>query len=406
MPVDESFTGQTTDPGLGLIDYNARHYDPQLGRFIQADPVLAGLNRYSYVWNNPLRYTDPTGNEPCPKSGCTVQTHTYGTVQAWNRTITQPTSGNGSGASAAAEHSARILAAIADTGYRPDPQDIRDAQDGALIVGSGFPVLGEFIDAAACGSGFGWNLETAADCGGLAIPFVGGRAIRRITGIAPNPARFCSFSGETEVLMADGTTKPISEIEIGDFVLAEDPETGERGARQVTQLWVHEDSLVDLEINGHDIATTEDHPFWNHTDGEWQRADALDRGDLLLTADGELLVVDGLDWGSARTTTAYNLTVDDIHTYYVRIGERDVLVHNQCGELLSKPSQIAERLGVSPREVNDAIHALKPNIPSGGPVKNPDVVVDVVSGEVFPQIPGGGLGDSIGNIFDVLPGGN
>jgi len=87
--------------------------------------------------------------------------------------------------------------------------------------------------------------------------------------VAPNSARhLCSFSGETEVLMADGTTKPISDIEVGDWVLAEDPETGERGACEVTHLWVHEDTIINPEIGGHDVATTEDHPFWNHTDSE------------------------------------------------------------------------------------------------------------------------------------------
>ena len=73
--------------------------------------------------------------------------------------------------------------------------------------------------------------------------------------------RQASTAGETEVLMADGTTKPISHIEVGDWVLADDPETGERGSREVTHLWVHEDIIVDLEIDGHDLATTEDHPF-------------------------------------------------------------------------------------------------------------------------------------------------
>ncbi len=41
--------------------YHARYYDPVLGRFLQADPYLDGLNRYAYCHNNPIIYTDPTG---------------------------------------------------------------------------------------------------------------------------------------------------------------------------------------------------------------------------------------------------------------------------------------------------------------------------------------------------------
>ncbi len=153
--------------------------------------------------------------------------------------------------------------------------------------------------------------------------------------LAPSGARhLCSFSGETEVLMADGTTKPISEVEVGDFVLAEDPESGERGAREVTHLWGHQDTIIDLEIDGHDVATTEEHSFWNYSDGEWQRADTLDPGDLVLTADGATLTVEGFEWES-RTTAAYNLTVDGIHTYFVEVDGDAVLVHNtgdgRCG---------------------------------------------------------------------------
>jgi RHS repeat-associated protein len=48
--------------GGGLYYYNARYYDPDLGRFIQADSKLDGLNRYAYCHNNPIRYTDPTGD--------------------------------------------------------------------------------------------------------------------------------------------------------------------------------------------------------------------------------------------------------------------------------------------------------------------------------------------------------
>jgi hypothetical protein len=142
--------------------------------------------------------------------------------------------------------------------------------------------------------------------------------------------------------MADGTTNPISEVQVGDWVIAEDPESGERGARQVTHLWVHQDTIIDLEIDGHDVATTEDHPFWNHTDQEWQAASALDVGDLVLTSGGATLTVDGLDWGSARTTTAYNLTVDDIHTYYVLVGDDEVLVHNICSKIDADPRLVRE----------------------------------------------------------------
>jgi RHS repeat-associated protein len=49
--------------GSGFYDYGAREYNPATGRFLSADSVdTDGLNRYSYVSNNPLRYTDPTGH--------------------------------------------------------------------------------------------------------------------------------------------------------------------------------------------------------------------------------------------------------------------------------------------------------------------------------------------------------
>ncbi len=92
----------------------------------------------------------------------------------------------------------------------------------------------------------------------------------------------CSFSGATLVEMSDGSTKPISEIKVGDEVVATDPETGRHGPRKVTHLWVHHDVLLILETATGQLVTTEDHPFWNATDGEFQRADQLDTGDELL----------------------------------------------------------------------------------------------------------------------------
>ncbi|MBU0493168.1 MAG: hypothetical protein KKA73_26840, partial [Chloroflexi bacterium] len=62
------FTGQLEESTIGLYDYGARFYDPLLGRFVSADTVVPepgnpqAFNRYSYVLNNPLRYTDPSGH--------------------------------------------------------------------------------------------------------------------------------------------------------------------------------------------------------------------------------------------------------------------------------------------------------------------------------------------------------
>jgi RHS repeat-associated protein len=62
------FTGQEWDAETGLYYYGARYYDPKLARFISADTVVPyvyhpqSLNRYSYVVNNPVILTDPSGN--------------------------------------------------------------------------------------------------------------------------------------------------------------------------------------------------------------------------------------------------------------------------------------------------------------------------------------------------------
>jgi len=71
---DLGYTGQRRD-GSGLMYYNARYYDPLTARFTQADTIIPNpanpqdLNRYTYVRNNPIKYNDPTGNDPCLGGG-------------------------------------------------------------------------------------------------------------------------------------------------------------------------------------------------------------------------------------------------------------------------------------------------------------------------------------------------
>ena len=64
------YTGHEMLDAVGIIHMNGRIYDPKLGRFLQADPIVQfpdytqSWNSYSYVLNNPLVYTDPTGYFP------------------------------------------------------------------------------------------------------------------------------------------------------------------------------------------------------------------------------------------------------------------------------------------------------------------------------------------------------
>jgi RHS repeat-associated protein len=58
-----TYTGRELDPESGLFYYRARYYDPTMGRFLQEDPIalLGGVNFYSYVKNNPIKFIDPEG---------------------------------------------------------------------------------------------------------------------------------------------------------------------------------------------------------------------------------------------------------------------------------------------------------------------------------------------------------
>ena len=66
----------------------------------------------------------------------------------------------------------------------------------------------------------------------------------------------------------------------------------------------------------------------------------------------------------------------------------------------SNVGQIAAATGLSAQVVRDRIHAAKSNLPRGTENRNPDVVVDLNDGEIYPIVSGGGHGDSIGNIYD------
>ena len=147
-----------------------------------------------------------------------------------------------------------------------------------------------------------------------------------------------SFTGDTEVRLADGSTEKISEVQVGEKVKATDPTTGREGSYAVTDVIVGtgEKHLVAITLDdGATVTATDGHPFWAEAEHRW-----VDAGDL---AAGER--IDGKTIRSVRSwteqTTVYNLTVDTLHTFYVVAGGDDLLVHNvdwaKCGKALKAP---------------------------------------------------------------------
>ncbi|MFI5548036.1 polymorphic toxin-type HINT domain-containing protein [Streptomyces sp. NPDC051815] len=156
---------------------------------------------------------------------------------------------------------------------------------------------------------------------------------------APACTKQNSFPAGARVQMADGTSKAIEDIEVGDKVLATDPQTGETAPKTVTATIITPD---DKEFTGltltddanprgppATLTSTSHHPHWSETRRQWLDAGEFTPGEQLRKPDGSTLTVQ-----STRTyplaVTTHNLTVDDFHTYYVLAGTAPVLVHN-CG---------------------------------------------------------------------------
>ncbi|MGW0436220.1 polymorphic toxin-type HINT domain-containing protein [Micromonospora sp. NPDC003197] len=168
-----------------------------------------------------------------------------------------------------------------------------------------------------------------------------------------------SFVPGTLVLMADGSTKPIEEVRVGDEVIATDPETGESGPRVVTReiTGSGDKALVEvsIDVDGDEgdvtdtIVATDAHPFWVANAGRWADAADLHPGDTLLSPEGSRVrVIDIVAYNAVATV--HNLTVDDIHTYYVSVGNESVLVHN-CG--IGTQFGVPRKPGVYAIELND-----------------------------------------------------
>ncbi|MFF6784174.1 polymorphic toxin-type HINT domain-containing protein [Streptomyces sp. NPDC012510] len=146
-----------------------------------------------------------------------------------------------------------------------------------------------------------------------------------------------SFVPGTEVLMADGSTKAIEDVEVGDKVAASDVETDDTQTRTVTRTIKGEGKkrlvtiTVDTDGRSGDatstITATDGHPFWLPDLAQWVDAGDLKRGQWLSTGSGSWIQITAVKAHRAQATV-HNLSVEGLHTFYVLAGAAPTLVHN------------------------------------------------------------------------------
>jgi hypothetical protein len=149
----------------------------------------------------------------------------------------------------------------------------------------------------------------------------GGRTVRRVGTSEELADALCSFQNScfvagTPLLTATGS-KPIEQFRVGDSVLSRSDRdiTGPIESRMVEEVFVRSARLMELQVCGRKLKTTEEHPFWVRGKG-WSCAKELRIGDELNSHDGRWVVVDNV----ARldeVATVYNVRVSEYHTYFV-----------------------------------------------------------------------------------------
>ncbi|WP_416905708.1 polymorphic toxin-type HINT domain-containing protein [Micromonospora echinospora] len=384
-PNAKGFVGGDNEP-TDLTRLGARHYDAGIGRFVSVDPIQdlqqpQQWQGYAYANNNPITFSDPSGlyaigdneghiRDYSPSKGkhkivnytpkvkkttknrpntVIVKTEYY-TVSVSSEGVvflnTYPIPPGMSGAELATKMEEWCSSDGCESTFKCSVQACDLA--GYDLEANG--ALSGLCDNGNCSESY--RVTVRDDRWLMAVEMVG---MFEVSGLVPGRMRSgsggktayrahlaaCrtgsnSFPSGTLVLMADGSTKPIQEIRVGDTVLATDPENGQTAARVVTDLVVGDGSkrLVEITIVGKGsaaaaakIVATDGHPFWSQSLGGWVEAEDLRYGDKLRTPAGAYLQVIALrSWSQPQRV--HNLTVADLHTYYVLAGEVPVLVHN------------------------------------------------------------------------------
>jgi len=135
------------------------------------------------------------------------------------------------------------------------------------------------------------------------------------------------FPRGTEVSTLTGFV-PIEQIQLGDFVLSQDPDSGELAYKPVLEITTRSPApMINIGLGSETITATRGHPFWVPDEG-WKMAKEIEVGSAIHSTSGAVLV-DGLEQTPEPKPwhdLPLNLVVADFHTYFV--GRQRVLVHD------------------------------------------------------------------------------
>lgn len=382
------FVGGTLDP-TGLTHLGAREYDAGTGRFLSDDPITdtsnpQQLNGYAYANNSPITQSDPAGtmaaaitDEGTPCTNCTYDPPAPPKPQpkkcgffdvgchvshAWHATVhwaqKHPTlvstvvsvavgigceaaigvTGVGAvacGAVAGAVASAVSYGLTCSAAHNCNVKDLAVETAVGAVTGAVGGALG-----VAAGAGSKLVVGAAKNLMRKAVTRGAEKAADDVAESGASRAASCviphSFIGTTPVLMANGDSKPIDQIQPGDEVA--NNQHGDTTLRRhrvdkviVTRTDRHYVELtLDTPTGQAHLTTTTHHPFWDVTTDAWTQAADLRHGDKLQTPTGTVHIRTIRIYTATRIT--YDLTIHGLHTYYVLAATTPVLVHNCGGE--------------------------------------------------------------------------
>ncbi|WP_155858948.1 DNRLRE domain-containing protein [Candidatus Blastococcus massiliensis] len=319
---------RSADALAGVLLMGVRLYDPATGRFWSRDPQPGGNSTaYDYCSGDPVNCTDLDGQWGVFKKLAKKVAKKVAKVAEVVATVVPGPIGAAAGAISAGAYAA--------SGNKRKALEMGVVAAAAMIPGGGAAAKAGFA-AARAGGRVASRIGQAA-----AKPFRRAPTTCRLP--APN-----SFTPETGVLMADGSTIAISDVEVGDLVAARDPLTGEVSAQPVLNVIVgngakhlidvvtapapsdvlRDGQVADDELLVDGWTATSNHPIWVEGHG-WTDAEDLAVGDLLQGVTGELRIVKAVDSrGWLPNQTVYNLGVANVHTFVVGQAGDGTLVHN------------------------------------------------------------------------------